>query len=76
LSHGLKLPIYRIIRKTHLKYINRNNNKICPKLEDTGLDLIDKMLKCNPNERVTAKNAISHEYFADIVEQFESLYKK
>jgi serine/threonine protein kinase len=29
-------------------------------------DLIDKMLTLNPRERITAKDALSHEFFNDI----------
>ena len=28
---------------------------VVPGLDEEGLDLLDKMLKCNPNERITAK---------------------
>ena len=34
------------------------------------------MLKCNPNERITAKNALEHPYFSDIIEKLKPLYKK
>jgi len=32
------------------------------------------MLRANPNERVTAKDALKHMYFADILEEMKPIY--
>jgi len=37
-----------------------------PGLDELGLDLLDKMLKCNPAERITAKDAMMHPYLKDV----------
>jgi cyclin-dependent kinase len=44
--------------------------KLVPGLDDKGLglDLLEKMLKCNPAERITAKDAMSHPYLKDVPE--------
>ncbi|CDU19034.1 CMGC/CDK protein kinase [Plasmodium yoelii 17X] len=34
-------------------------------LDDTGIDLLSKMLKLDPNQRITAKQAIEHPYFKE-----------
>jgi cyclin-dependent kinase 12/13 len=34
-----------------------------PKVDSVTMDLLDKMLIMNPNERITAKQALEHEYF-------------
>ena len=40
--------------------------KLVPGLDEVGLDLLDKMLKCNPAERITAKDAMMHPYLKDV----------
>lgn len=42
--------------------------EFCPKLEPLGLDLLSKMLQYDPAARITAKNAMAHEYFNDLPE--------
>eukprot|EP00051_Salpingoeca_urceolata_P019479 m.285169 g.285169 ORF g.285169 m.285169 type:complete len:408 (-) comp19430_c6_seq10:106-1329(-) len=43
--------------------------QIMPMLEANGIDLIEKMLVCNPKQRVSAKVALQHPYFVGCVEQ-------
>ena len=40
--------------------------KLVPHLGMQGLDLLDRMLKCNPAERITAKEAMNHPYLKDV----------
>ena len=37
-----------------------------PGSSDDSLDLLDKMLKFNPNKRITVNQALNHQFFADI----------
>ena len=37
-----------------------------PELSDEGLDLLDSMLRCNPQERISAKEAMHHPYCKDV----------
>nr|CAA66233.1 cyclin-dependent kinase [Antirrhinum majus] len=39
---------------------------VVPNLDASGLDLLDKMLRLDPSKRITARNALQHEYFKDI----------
>ena len=39
------------------------------KLDSNTLDLLTKMLKKNPNERITANEALNHAYFSSIEDQ-------
>jgi cyclin-dependent kinase 2 len=42
------------------------------RLDNSGLDLLSKMLEYEPSQRITAKDALDHEYFADLDKtQFE-----
>lgn len=40
---------------------------------EEGLDLLDKMLKCNPTERITAKQALQHPYFKDVPDSIRKM---
>ncbi|EXC46561.1 Cell division control protein 2-like protein [Morus notabilis] len=39
---------------------------VVPNLESAGVDLLSKMLCCDPSKRITARSALEHEYFKDI----------
>lgn len=39
---------------------------VCPALDAQGLDLLARMLTYDPQQRVTARMALRHSYFADI----------
>ncbi|SBS86894.1 protein kinase 5 (PK5), partial [Plasmodium malariae] len=34
-------------------------------LDETGIDLLSKMLKLDPNKRISAKEALEHAYFKE-----------
>uniref|UniRef100_A0A8C4Q5A0 Cell division protein kinase 5 n=1 Tax=Eptatretus burgeri TaxID=7764 RepID=A0A8C4Q5A0_EPTBU len=38
---------------------------VVPKLNTTGRDLLQNLLKCNPSQRLSAEDALQHPYFAD-----------
>lgn len=61
---GIKeLPLY----PQDLQYFKPQSlaNKV-PTLCADGLDLMEKMLQCNPTQRITAKAAMNHPYFESI----------
>ncbi|XP_011407715.1 PREDICTED: cyclin-dependent-like kinase 5 [Amphimedon queenslandica] len=39
---------------------------VVPALNDAGVDLLQRHLICHPTERISAEEAMRHEYFADI----------
>lgn len=41
-------------------------SEMYPAVEDRGLDLLKKMLMFNPNERISAEEALKDSYFDDI----------
>ena len=43
-----------------------NFKDLYPGTEDRGISLLKKMLKLNPNQRITAADAIKDPYFDDI----------
>ena len=58
-----KLPDY----KQFPSYQNTTNwGQIVPHLDRCGLDLLQSLIVCNPNERLTAEDALQHKYFNDI----------
>lgn len=69
--HGLKdLPLYKT-DYPHFK--GEPLSKLVPALDELGLDLMDKMLKCNPAERVTAKEAMQHPYLKDVPDYIKNM---
>jgi serine/threonine protein kinase len=46
---------------------------LVPKLDAAGLDLLDRMLQNNPAERITAKDALLHEFLLDVPEYVKNL---
>ena len=41
-------------------------NELYPGTANAGIEILKKMLKLNPNERITAEQAINDSYFDDI----------
>jgi casein kinase II subunit alpha len=53
------------------KFISNENNSLCP---PEALDLISKMLIYDHDERITAKEAMEHNYFAP-VKKYQEIIK-
>lgn len=58
-----ELPLYK---PDYPMFKGEPLEKLVPNLGASGLDLLDKMLKCNPNERITAKEAMNHPYLKEV----------
>ncbi|KAK3853206.1 hypothetical protein Pcinc_040236 [Petrolisthes cinctipes] len=41
-------------------------SQVCPKLSSKGRDLLQRLLICSPAVRMSAEDAMSHSYFADL----------
>ncbi|KAL0486963.1 cyclin-dependent kinase CDC2 [Acrasis kona] len=63
---------------SQLKYFNTNFpkwNENClrnavPQLDDLGIDLLRKMLTYSPSNRITAREALSHPFFEDLIKNY------
>ena len=64
------LPLYPQNSET---YQAQSLQNLVPGLDEEGLDLLDKMLKCNPIDRITAKEAMQHPYLSDVPEQIRNM---
>ena len=53
------------------KFVNEKNKLKC---NDDALDLLEKMLTYDKKNRITAKEALVHPYFAPIRDSFEFAY--
>jgi len=40
--------------------------KLCPRLDNTGLDLLVRMLQYDPDKRISADAAMKHAWFDDL----------
>lgn len=47
-------------------FIGRDLRTLVPRLNDNGIDLLRKMLTCNPQSRIAAGDAITHQYFGTL----------
>ncbi|KAI3701204.1 hypothetical protein L2E82_45853 [Cichorium intybus] len=56
----------RDFKSTFPKWQAKDLETMVPNLDKSGLDLLRKMLYMDPNKRITAKDALNHEYFKDI----------
>ena len=45
------------------KFVNENNKYL---INDEVIDLLEKLLKFDPGERIKAKDAVKHPYFKEI----------
>lgn len=69
--YGLKdLPLYKT---DYPVYQGESLEKLVPNLDEQGYDLLDKMLKCNPSERITAKEAMKHPYLKDVPDYIKNM---
>jgi cyclin-dependent kinase len=64
------LPLYK---PDFPEYQPISLSKLVPGLDESGLDLLDKMLKCNPAERITAKDAMNHPYLRDVPQEIKNM---
>ncbi|XP_068642037.1 cell division control protein 2 homolog [Aristolochia californica] len=48
------------------KWPSKDLATVVPDMEPTGIDLLSKMLCMEPSRRITARNALEHEYFKDL----------
>jgi serine/threonine protein kinase len=40
--------------------------KVLEKSDVVAIDLIDRMIRVNPKERISARTALNHEWFSDL----------
>jgi serine/threonine protein kinase len=64
------LPLYK---PDYPQYQPALLSKLVPTLDELGLDLLDKMLRCNPAERITAKDAMLHPYLKDVPDYVKNM---
>lgn len=74
--HILLLGVSAFPGKTYNEVLSQNRasnitfeGEQYSKLDSNTLDLLTKMLKKNPNERITANEALNHAYFSSIEDQ-------
>ncbi len=53
-------------KETFPKWRPRPLSEVAPTLDPLGLDLLSRMLVYDPAQRVTAREALTHPYFADL----------
>ncbi|KAE9025958.1 Cyclin-dependent kinase 2 [Phytophthora rubi] len=51
---------------TFPKWKRKDRRELFPQLEESGLNLLESMLRYDPGERISAKEALRHPYFDDV----------
>lgn len=51
-------------KPTFPKWSREETAKLCPKIEEAGLDLLDSLLMYDPSKRISAKQGCVHPYFS------------
>lgn len=64
------LPLYK---PDYPQYQPQSLAKLVPGLDELGLDLLDKMLRSNPAERITSSDAMKHPYLKDVDEAIKKM---
>lgn len=55
-------------------YKPQNLSLFVPKLDENGVDLLEKMLRINPKERLSLSEALAHPYLSDVSKITKKLY--
>ena len=63
---NIKEKIKNLKKKEWRSFINENNKYL---INDDAIDLLDKMLKIDPKERIKASEALKHPFFQEFVKQ-------
>jgi serine/threonine protein kinase len=65
-----ELPGYKKFNLDKLpKFEGKKLNTVVPRLGPLGIDLLEKFLQYDPAKRISAKEAMKHEYFNDLKAQ-------
>ena len=63
------LPLYK---SDYPKYKGESLANLVP-LDEQGLDLLERMLQCNPADRITAREAMQHPYLKDVPDYIRNM---
>ncbi len=63
---GVQHGFLSLAQETFPKWSAQNIASIVPGMDPLGVDLLSRMLQYRPQHRITARDALNHEYFRDL----------
>ena len=69
-----ELPEWGAGENTFENYEEQKFEKIFPRLDKDGIDLMEKLLQLEPEKRISAEEALKHPFFNDILPSMKKIY--
>lgn len=57
-----------------VRYTPMEWNQVCPRLDRVGLDLLSRMLMLDPHQRISARQAMEHEFFRGLPDSILNMH--
>ena len=71
-----ELPEWGVGDNNFEKNEPKSFKKLFPELDTEGIDLLEKLLRLEPDKRISAEEALKHPFFDDILPTVKKIYNE